>query len=48
MANQRVVDPVSSLLLVAYDTHYGEKVALILGINLLRPLMKTAEKIHGA
>ena len=43
-----VVDPVSCLLLVTYDTQYGETVPVILGTNVLRPLMNTAEKIHGA
>jgi len=43
----RVVDPISCLLLVTYDTQYGAKVPVILGTNVLEPLMTATEKMHG-
>lgn len=42
-----VVDPVCCLLLVTPDTRYSQKVPIILGTNVLKPLMDATEQQHG-
>ena len=41
------MDPISCLLLVTYDTLYGDTVPVILGTNHLRPFMTIAERTDG-
>ena len=42
-----VVDPTICLLLVTPDTRFGLKVPVILGTNVLKPLLNAAQQLHG-
>jgi len=42
-----VVSPLSCLLLVTPDTRYGHNVPVILGTNILKPMMDVVEEKHG-
>jgi hypothetical protein len=42
-----ITNPVSCLMLVVPDTRYAQKVPVILGTNVLEPMMEAVEQLHG-